>query len=138
MSRLTDLLSKERNIILMFIGLMIISVLATYLLAVTVFKDNLKPSDMTAVSRPHSIYDAFSAYDKCIEAIREVMPGKIITIESDDRTASYDSYSDTNSLSFKVVYNKPLLPFLSVAYSTASTTKHCISSASTNEIVAIN
>ncbi|UTA46822.1 hypothetical protein L1F30_11690 [Simiduia sp. 21SJ11W-1] len=80
-------------------------------------------------------FDAFAGAELCREAIRSQVPGKIITLHMDSRSARYDEFEKTNTLLFVVDAVPEGQNFLSEHASTKALHAQCITSAEDNRLV---
>lgn len=71
----------------------------------------------------------------CVKAIHRNANGKVISVTSDDRTAIYRGYNDSNQITFRAEVQPPDRPFLSEQRSTVSVIFRCTTSAKTNELI---
>lgn len=80
-------------------------------------------------------FGVFAGYDVCKEAIISGANGRVMVIESDDRTAHYRGYNDTNVITFNAEIKPPAIPFLSEQRSTYHASIKCATSAKDNKLV---
>ncbi|GAA5315577.1 MAG: hypothetical protein AseanaTS_07820 [Candidatus Pelagadaptatus aseana] len=80
----------------------------------------------------------FAGHDICIEAIHKNANGKVITLTSDDRTAKYQGYNDSNQITFIAEVQPPNRPFLSEQRSTVHVSFRCTTSAKTNKLLSLS
>lgn len=84
-------------------------------------------------SRPK--FDQFSGHGLCQTAIYKEMEGKIISLNMDQRSASFNEFERTNTLVFHADVVPPEGFFLSEQHSTVPMTIQCITSTDTNTLV---
>lgn len=80
-------------------------------------------------------FGVFAGYDVCKEAIVDGANGQVMVIESDDRTAHYRGYNDTNVITFNAEIKPRAIPFLSEQRSTYHASIRCATSAKDNSLV---
>lgn len=56
----------------------------------------------TAVPRR---FDVFEGYNRCLTTVEDNVPGRVVSIEGDDRAAKYDRSTNMNLLFFSVDYS---------------------------------
>lgn len=80
-------------------------------------------------------YDTYAGHDVCKEAIIRGARGQVIALEADNRSAAYQSYNDTNVLTFSAEIRPRHIPFLSEQRSTYHSSIRCATSAQDNSLV---
>ncbi|WP_390615845.1 hypothetical protein [Maricurvus nonylphenolicus] len=89
----------------------------------------------SANNEDYKHYGIFAGYDVCKEAIINGANGQVMVIESDDRTAHYRGYNDTNVITFSAEVKPNAIPFLSEQRSTYHVSVRCATSAKDNQLV---
>jgi hypothetical protein len=80
-------------------------------------------------------FDAFAGYSRCESAIRGEVSDTIITFESDDRTASYNRYNDTNEMTYRLKVAPKHIDYRSQPHSTYGLVIQCTTSAKNNQVM---
>jgi len=87
---------------------------------------------------PSHLYSLFSGHGVCEKAIHEAAPGKVITLQSDDRAAKYNAYDDSNVLTFEAEVKPNNLRFLSEQRSTYKVVYRCHTSSIDNRLIKLS
>lgn len=128
-------MAKKQEIYLyvaLVIGLIAISSMVTvYVSSDTTAATNMS-SNRQAARPPLGV---FAGHEVCVKAIHKNANGKIISLNSDDRSARYQGYNDSNQITFVAEVQPPNLPFLSEQRSTVQVFFRCNTSAKTNKLL---
>lgn len=87
---------------------------------------------------PSHLYSLFAGHGVCEEAINKAAPGKVITLQSDDRAAKYNAYDDSNVLTFEAEVKPNNLRFLSEQHSTYKIVYRCHTSSIDNQLIKLS
>jgi hypothetical protein len=99
------------------------------------FTDALSKFNNSSGEQPYQHFGVFAGYDVCKAAITNGANGQVIALESDDRTAHYRGYNDSNVITFSAEVRPRSIPFLSEQRSTYHVSVKCATDAKTNELV---
>lgn len=128
-------MAKKQEIYL-YIALIIGVIAVSSLVTVYVNTDTQLPTELnTSGEKVRPPLDVFSGHDICVKAIHKNANGKVISLTSDDRSARYQSYNDSNQISFVAEVQPPNRPFLSEQRSTVRVFFRCNTSARTNKLL---
>lgn len=100
--------------------------------------DLLNALSGSSTDQPYKHYGIFDGHDNCKKAIADGANGEVIALESDDRSALYQGYNDTNVITFSAEVRPYSQPFLSEQRSTYHVSVRCSTSAKTNKVVNLN
>lgn len=121
----------------LLIGLVGLTSGATYL-ATTHNLLEWQRNGRTQAAAPSHLYSLFAGHGVCEQAIYEAAPGKVITLESDDRAAKYNAYDDSNVLTFEAEVKPDKLRFLSEQRSTYKIVYRCHTSSIDNRLIKLS
>jgi hypothetical protein len=119
-----------------FISVIVVTSLVTYYLSTgSVFGGGGDGRKGARVLAPQGL---FAGHDTCVKAIHKNANGKVITLTSDDRTAKYQGYNDSNQITFIAEVQPADRPFLSEQRSTVHVSFRCTTSAKTNKLLSLS
>ncbi len=131
-------MAKKQEIYLyiaLVVGVIALSSLVTVYVSSDLPFGTEMPGGREAVRPP---LDVFAGHDVCIKAIHKNANGKVISLTSDDRSARYQGYNDSNQITFVAEVQPPDRPFLSEQRSTVRVFFRCSTSAKTNKLLTLS
>ena len=118
-----------------FIIVIIVSSLTTVYVSQRSDPSFSKSGNEAIGSRSSTPFGMFDGHDSCVKEIHRVTNGTVIGLVSDDRTAKYEGYNNTNQIIFQGEIQPPKTSFLSEQRSTYHASFKCSTSAKTNKVI---
>jgi hypothetical protein len=138
--------SNKKSLTYLYIGIFILVIVVSSLTTVYIsrglsssnsFSGNNEKGGTNSNTAP-TRFGVFDGHENCVKAIHERVNGKVIGLVSDDRTAKYEIYNDTNQITFQGEIQPPETKFLSKQRSTYHASFKCSTSSSDNSVINLN
>lgn len=134
--------TNKKHLIYVYVAVFIVVIIVSSLTTVYISQSNESffsgSKDGTEGNSSNTRFGKFDGHDACVKEIHRITDGTVIGLVSDDRTAKYESYNNTNQIVFQGEIQPPKTSFLSEQRSTHHASFKCSSSAKTNKVVNIN
>ena len=85
----------------------------------------------------HRRFDIFEGYGRCLEQVKRAVPGEVLSVQGDDRSAQYDRSNNINMMFFEAEYRASRGVFGGFEEAITTVYARCDVSAETNRIESI-
>ena len=134
--------TNKKQLMYLYIGILIVVAIISSLATVYVRQSSgsFSSGEKAGTDGRSSLapFGKFDGHEACVKEIRRMTDGNIIGLLSDDRTAKYERYNNTNQIVFQGQIQPPKSKFLSEQRSTYRASFKCSTSAKTNKVINVN